>query len=299
MTEQAMPVHAAVNDDRSQDVQASRTASARRRRQTAVNISEPERLASAVAGGFLAVFGMRRKGWGGLGLAALGAELLRRGMTGHCMAYDALGVSTRDGHLSVANRSSADVDPSKAVKARAVETIQRPRAELYRMWRDFSQLPRFMVHLERVDVITPTRSHWVTKGPAGTTVEWDAEIIGERENEYLEWQSVQPAEVPNRGTVQFVDAAVGGGTEVIVTLEAQPPAGKVGDLVARAMGRSPQQEVTQALHRFKQIAEGNHQPPTSSATRSAETPGAIRAGTLGESSVARPEAGGRSTGMAP
>jgi len=297
MSEQAMPVHTAVEDDWSQNVQASRTASARRRRQAAVNISEPERLVSAVAGGFFAIYGVRRKGWAGLGLAALGAELLRRGMTGHCMAYDALGVSTRDGHLSVATRSSADVDPSKAVKARAVETIQRPRAELYRMWRDFSQLPRYMVNLQRVDVITPTRSHWVTKGPAGATVEWDAEIIAERENEYIEWQSVEPAEVPNRGTVQFVDAAVGGGTEVIVTLEAQPPAGKVGDLVARAMGKSPQQEVTQALHRFKQIAEGDQQPPTSSATRAAESSGTSRAGTTGGSGAAWPEAGDRSSGM--
>lgn len=299
MSEQALPVHAAVEGDRRDYVESSRRASARLRRQSAVNISEPERLASAVAGGFLAMYGVRRKGWAGLGLAALGAELLRRGMTGHCMAYDALGLSTRDGHLSVTPRSSSEVDPSRAVKVRAVETIQRPRAELYAMWRDFSQLPRFMSHLQRVDVITPSRSHWVTKGPAGATVEWDAEIVAERENEYLEWQSVAPAEVPNRGTVQFVDAGVGGGTEVIVTLEAQPPAGKVGDLVARALGRSPQQEVTQALRRFKQIAEGDLPGSSSPAVHSAESRDTARGATVGGSGAAWPAEAPRSTEISP
>ncbi|MEO7964823.1 MAG: SRPBCC family protein [Gemmatimonadaceae bacterium] len=255
MSEQVVPVNVSVENDRSEEVRAGKLAGARSRRETAANISEPERLASAIAGGFLALYGVRKKGWGGLGLAVAGAELLRRGVTGHCMAYDALGVSTRDGTLKIAERQSATVDPSKAIKARGVVTIQRARAELYRMWRDFSQLPTFMHNLERVDVLSPTRSHWVTKGPAGTKVEWDAEIVAEREGEYIEWASMSPADVPNRGTVQFVDSPLGDGTEVIVTLEVEPPAGRVGDLIARAFGKSPQQEVTDAVQRFRETAE--------------------------------------------
>lgn len=269
MSEQVVPLNVAAEPERRDAARWARRERARVQREASVNIGEVERLASAVAGGLLAAYGVRRKGWSGLGLAIVGVELVRRGMTGHCMAYEAMGVSTKDGKLQIDKRRNPELDPSKAVKARGVATIRRPRSELYRMWRDFSQLPRFMQHLERVDVMSPTRSHWVTKGPAGTSIEWDADIIAERDGEYIEWASVAAADVPNRGTVQFVDAADGDGTEVIVTLEAEPPAGKVGDFVARLFGRSPQQEVEDAVKRFREAAERH--APLSSGQRGASS----------------------------
>jgi len=133
--------------------------------------------------------------------------------------------------------------------------VERPREELFAMWRDFSKLPQFMDHLDRVDVLSPTHSHWVVAGPAGSTVEWDAEIVDERENEWIAWRTVEPAQVPNNGTVMFCEMS-DGGTDVFVTLEAQPPAGKFGDLVARMFGRAPNRQVRKALERFKEMAEG-------------------------------------------
>lgn len=256
MSEQVVPLNVTVDADRRNRSRAERRARARARRETSVNISQPERVVSTIAGSLLAAYGARRRGWGGLGLAIAGLELVRRGVTGHCVAYDAMGISTRNGRLKLAPQRKAQLDPRKAVKARGDVVVRGPRAELYKIWRDLSQLPQFMHHLERVDVISPTRSHWVTKGPAGTTVEWDAEIVAEREGEYLEWCSIAPADVPNRGTVQFVDANDGNATEVIVTLEAEPPAGKLGDLVAKMFGSSPQQEVDDAVRRFCEFAEG-------------------------------------------
>lgn len=256
MSEQIVPLNVTVDADRRDRSRDDRRARARARRQASVNISQTERVASTIAGTLLAAYAARRRGWGGLGLAIAGLELVRRGVTGHCMAYSAMGITTREGPLKVAPTQKGEFDPRKAVKARGDVVVQRPRGEIYRMWRDLSQLPRFMQHLERVDVLSPTRSHWVTKGAAGTMVEWDAEIVAERDGEYLEWCSVAPADVPNRGTVQFVDADGGNATEVIVTLEAEPPAGKLGDLVAQMFGSSPQQEVDDAVRRFREIAEG-------------------------------------------
>ncbi len=256
MSEQVVPLNVTVDADRRDRSRAERRARARARREASVNISQTERVVSTIAGSLLAAYAARRKGWGGLGLAIAGLELVRRGVTGHCMAYDAMGISTRDGRLKVAQKRNAELDPSKMVKARGDVVVHRPRAELYRIWRDLSQLPNFMPNLERVDVVSPTRSHWVTKGPAGTMVEWDAEIVAEREGEYLEWCSIAPADVPNRGMVQFVDANDGNATEVIVTLEAEPPAGKLGDAVARMFGSSPQQEVDDAVRRFREFTEG-------------------------------------------
>jgi uncharacterized membrane protein len=219
-----------------------------------VNVGNSERVVSALAGGLLAMWGLRRKGPLGYGAAALGAELLYRGTSGHCHAYTAMGVSTRETRQ---RGTPVDVNHDRAVDVRHSVTIARPRAELFAIWRDFSTLPQFMGPLERVDVLTPTTSHWVTKGPAGTKVEWDAEIVDEREGEWIAWRSIEPSQVPNNGTVMFRDLD-GDQTEVFVTLEAQPPGGKVGDLVARMFGRSPEQEVRQALDRFKEMCESGH-----------------------------------------
>ena len=63
-------------------------------RKDAVNITEAERVVSAVAGGILAWAGLRKKSSAGMALALAGGELLRRGITGHCYAFELLGVRT-------------------------------------------------------------------------------------------------------------------------------------------------------------------------------------------------------------
>jgi uncharacterized membrane protein len=218
------------------------------------NVGAVERVASAVAGGLLTAWGLKRRGATGYGAALLGAELVYRGASGHCPAYSALGITTHD---QPERGAPAVLDHDKSVDVRCSIAIDRPREELYAIWRDFSTLPHFMTHLERVDVRTPTESHWVTKGPAGTSVEWDAEIVDEREGEWIAWRAIEPAQVPNSGTVMFREEP-GGGTRVFVTLEAQPPAGKLGELVARMFGASPERQVRLALERFKQMTEQRH-----------------------------------------
>lgn len=225
----------------------------RRETRDYVNVGANERIASAVAGGFLTMFGLRRRGKAGYGMALLGAELLYRSASGHCKAYSVLGVSTQE-HIEPG--APAVVDHARSVTVRQSVYVERPREELFAMWRDFSRLPQFMDHLQRVDVLSPTHSHWVVAGPAGTTVEWDAEIVDERENEWIAWRTVEPAQVPNNGTVMFCEMS-DGGTDVFVTMEAQPPAGKFGELVATMFGRAPNRQVRMALERFKKMAEGN------------------------------------------
>ncbi|MES2522803.1 MAG: SRPBCC family protein [Gemmatimonadota bacterium] len=243
-----------VMNDNAADRRRERRELAREGRATRVNVGRGERLFSTVLGGLLTVYGLRRRDRAGYGLAAVGAELLYRGATGHCHAYGALGVSTDQERIA---GTVADVDHSKSVDVRHSIEVARPREELYAAWRNFSNLPGFMTHLERVDVLSNTKSHWVTKGPAGMKVEWDAEIVDERENEWIAWQAVEPAQVPNNGTVMFRDAP-SGDTEIFVTLEAQPPAGKLGELVARMFGKSPDRQVRMALEKFKEMAESGH-----------------------------------------
>jgi uncharacterized membrane protein len=225
----------------------------------AINVSAPERLLSALGGGALVLYGLRRAGLPGAALAALGGALVHRGVTGHSMTYGALGVSTAGGRLHSAH---ATVDEEHATHVRRSVTILRPREELYAFWRNFENLPRFMDHLERVDVLSDGRSHWVAKAPAGTRVEWDAVITTERENELIAWESVEPAQIPNRGFVRFSELPRGRGTEVTVELDYEPPGGKLGRVVAKLFGEEPDLQVREDLRRFKQLTEAGEIPTT-------------------------------------
>jgi uncharacterized membrane protein len=115
-------------------------------------------------------------------------------------------------------------------------------------------LPQFMNHLESVTVIDNKRSHWVAKAPLGTTVEWDAEITSERENERLGWKSVEGSEIVNSGVVEFLPTQERG-TMVKVVLTYEPPAGKIGSLVAKLFGEEPNQQVAEDLRRFRSLME--------------------------------------------
>ena len=238
----------------------------------APNVGQTERLASAIGGGLLALYGLRRRNAGGALLALTGAALVKRGVTGHCEVYGALGMSSAEGRAGILEKKhgrAAVLDASKAIKVERSVTIDLPAAELYRFWRNFENLPRIMAHLESVTVLDDRRSHWKAKAPAGQSVEWDAEIIREEPNRLIGWRSVHEATVPNAGSVHFDEAVGGRGTTVRVVLEYQPPAGRLGRLVAKLFGEEPDVQVREDLRRFKSMMEAGEIPNSRSATGSA------------------------------
>jgi uncharacterized membrane protein len=134
-------------------------------------------------------------------------------------------------------------------------TINRPLEEVYRFWRDFQNLPQFMSHLKSVQVSDATYSHWIARGPAGTSVEWDAEITRDQPNEVIAWRSLENAQVENAGEVRFKAAPAGRGTEVHVRISYAPPGGSVGVAIAKLFGEEPGQQLKGDLYRFKQVME--------------------------------------------
>lgn len=170
-----------------------------------------------------------------------GQQLSKRGGNG--------GESGRERRLSRRDQSSGGIEVTEAI------TVNRPRTEVYGFWHNFENFPRFMAHLESVQVIDPRRSHWRAKAPGGRRVEWDAETVEDRPDELIAWRSLPDSEVPNSGTVRFRDAPGDRGTEVIVDLRYQPPGGRLGALVAKLFGEEPSQQVKGDLRRFKQVME--------------------------------------------
>jgi uncharacterized membrane protein len=134
-------------------------------------------------------------------------------------------------------------------------TVNRPVEEVYAFWHDFENFPQFMRHLESVTVTGERRSHWVVKAPAGRTVEWDADTIEDRTNELISWRSAEGSSVYNAGSVRFMPAPGGRGTEVRVDLAYDPPFGKLGSKVAMLFREQPGQQVMDDLRHFKQVME--------------------------------------------
>ena len=122
-------------------------------------------------------------------------------------------------------------------------TVDKPQEELYRFWRNLENLPKFMKNLHSVTEIDNKHSHWVAKGPGGTSMQWKAEIISEQENERIGWRSLPGADVANAGSVHFKPAPGGRGTLVSVELQYDPPGGNLAAIVAKWLGQDPERQI--------------------------------------------------------
>jgi uncharacterized membrane protein len=175
--------------------------------------------------------------------------------TVNVLAVTALDLMTAK-QLSKQPRTVANAQMEQGIiRTKRSITVNRPVAEVYAFWRNFENLPTIMRHLESVTVTGDRRSHWVAKAPAGKSVEWDAETTEDRENERIAWRSVEDADVYNAGTVEFMPAPGGRGTEVRVTLEYDPPFGKLASKIAMLWREEPGQQVQDSLRQFKQVME--------------------------------------------
>jgi len=215
-----------------------------------VNVGRGERLLSGLAGAALGVYALRHRRLRGVLLPLAGA-LLGRAVTGRCPVNRALGRNSARGVERVS--PVATLGPGEGVRVEQTVRVSRPPEELYRFWRNLENLPRFMDHLESVQIRDDLHSRWVARGPAGSRVEWDAVIHNEIPGELLAWRSLPGSEVDHAGSVHFEPA--GEGTAVRVVLRYDPPAGKLGAAVARLFGEDPDTQVADDLRRLKQLME--------------------------------------------
>jgi uncharacterized membrane protein len=232
----------------------SRSDEIERRPDQRVNVGDWERWACIGAGAVLGIAAIRRawRGRASSGAAALGLALVGRALGGYCPVYGILGFSTAIPGTRRVNSSVNGVDVRESI------IIERPTEEVYAAWRDLERLPRFMRHLDRVEVIDDRRSHWVVRGPAGSTLEWDAEIVSDLPNQLLTWESMPGADIVSSGSVGFQSVDDGRSTAVSVGLQYEPPAGRVGALAAWLLGQEPSLQVPDDLETLKRALEARN-----------------------------------------
>ncbi|MEH1825810.1 MAG: SRPBCC family protein [Nostoc sp.] len=201
--------------------------------------SDIERWASLIGGGAMVLMGLKQGSLRGVLTALAGGGLIYQGATKQStiqQAQEAIGIN-------------------QPIKVEKTVTINKSPEELYRFWHNFENLPTFMKHLKSVKVYDEKRSHWIANTPLGNSVQWDAEILEDRENEFISWASVEGADIDNSGFVRFQKAPGERGTEVKVVLEYNPPGGALGSTVAKLFGEEPEQQIGDELRRFKMLME--------------------------------------------
>ncbi|WP_315789295.1 SRPBCC family protein [Fischerella sp. JS2] len=201
--------------------------------------SEAERWASLIGGSAMVLMGLRQRSLRGVLMALAGGGLIYQGAT----------------KQSTIQQAQEAIGMNQAIKVEKTVTINKSADELYRFWHNFENLPRFMKHLKNVKVYDDKKSHWIANAPLGQSVEWDAYILEDRENEFISWASAEGADVDNSGFVRFTKAPGNRGTEVKVVMEYNPPGGALGAAIAKLFGEEPEQQIGDELRRFKMLME--------------------------------------------
>lgn len=134
--------------------------------------------------------------------------------------------------------------------------INLPAAELYRFWRNFENLPRFMSFIELVQPIDEKRSRWIAKIPGGEELRWEAEITRDEPDKSISWASLAGGDLETWGSVRFENGPGGAGT--MVTLEMRFAPRRMA--AAAAFGRTLGVMVKENLRRFKQLMETGEIP---------------------------------------
>ncbi len=210
----------------------------------AINLTWPERYLSIAGGIKIGVSGFKnlfKSPFSSILKIGAGGYLLNRGFTGHCDLYTRMGKTSTEDSVNVNIRSSF--------------IINKPREQVYAFWRQLDNLPLFMKHLERVEVLSSEKSHWVLKLPADVaTVSWDAEIVHDEPGYMIGWSSLPGSVIDNAGKVRFRDAE-NGGTLVDVAISYQPPAGGFGATIAHVLNPVFKAMVNDDVQNFKQYMD--------------------------------------------
>ena len=144
-----------------------------------------------------------------------------------------------------------------AVVGRTV-TIDRPRDELYRKWRDFKNLAGFMENVKSIEPIDGAEDgtcRWTIRGPAGADISVETEIVSDRPGEEIAWTSLDSSQIDTRGKVLFRDAPGNRGTEVEAVIAYDPPGGEIGRWIAKLFQAEPSIQGRRELKRFKMLME--------------------------------------------
>lgn len=201
------------------------------------NWSPTARLLTGLSAGVLTTYGLGRRDLLGMALGTAGLGLLIRSLT----------------NLDV-KRLTGIGSGHRAIDVHKTINIAAPIERVFEFWSNYQNFPRFMSNIQEVQAEGKDRSHWVVRGPAGISLEWDAVVTALEPNRLLAWESEPGAIIQNAGVIHF-HATSETSTQVDINLSYNPPAGAIGHLAAKLFGADPKSEMNADLLRMKTLIE--------------------------------------------
>lgn len=131
--------------------------------------------------------------------------------------------------------------------------IDAPVERVFDLFSNFENFPRWMRNIKDVHYSGRHYTRWTAAAPLGSEVEWEAETTAFQPDRRIAWRSVR-GDVDTQGEVIFEETRRGT-TIMHVILGYDPPAGRLGAMVASLFGKNPEQQLEEDLERFALVAE--------------------------------------------
>jgi uncharacterized membrane protein len=140
-------------------------------------------------------------------------------------------------------------------------TIRRPVEEVFKFYRDFTNLPRFLGDVIATEQIGPATSQWTIQGPLGIRANWTIRVTEERTNELIRYETAAAPGLRTSWEIHFTSGSQAGETEVREVMKV--PLGRLGRAALALIGKFPTEEVSSNLHRLQEVMETGRVTDTS------------------------------------
>jgi uncharacterized membrane protein len=137
-------------------------------------------------------------------------------------------------------------------RAEKVIEVNAPVPVVFDLYSDFEKFPQWMKSLKEVRRIDDRLTRWTADVPL-VNVEWEAETTEFEPNHLIAWRTVK-GDIEMEGRVRFEETE-SGMTRMNISLGYEPPAGRLGSLVAHLLGSDPEQQIEEDFKQFAQLAE--------------------------------------------
>jgi uncharacterized membrane protein len=188
-----------------------------------------------------------------IGISSLGLAFRAKGISKKLLATFGIATVVRAvSNLHVTDLVGALANP--VIRLRRSIEIGVPMDRVYNFLIHFSNYPRFMSYVQKVEVNDTGGLRWNIRGPGGVSFHWDTSVGKLVSNQTISWKSSLNSPIRNSGIIQFLEAP-GGRTQLNVELNYAPPVGALGYAVAHFIGFDPKDKIDEDLNVLKNILE--------------------------------------------
>jgi uncharacterized membrane protein len=132
-------------------------------------------------------------------------------------------------------------------------SIKRSVADVFRFYRDFTNLPKFLGDVMAVHQLDPVTYRWTIQGPLRIQANWTVKVSQERNNESIHYETITSPALKTHWGIHFAPGSTADETELREVMKG--PFGRLGRAALALIGKFPAEEASSNLHRLKQLME--------------------------------------------